>query len=148
MYLDRLYEWADRFDLDFGLWLRRMKHPAKGKTGSVLSDCRTVLQVRIEIDVLPENRLGEFHFGRELVVLNERHMNRPDWEILGTLAHELLHCWEDRWAIRVRRGIEHSASFIERARRHGLIVDRVGRTSYPHGTQFFQLLRIHGIWVP
>ena len=77
--------------------------------------------------------------------MNALHMNRPAGAVLATLAHELIHCWEDHWSGDPGPGNRHSDSFIERAGRHGLAVDRGGRQRVVPGGEFTEVLRKYGI---
>src|SRR5205823_346040 len=135
-----LYLWADRIDLAFGLWLPRTHRPIDGVTTGILGTGRTVPRVGISIRPLPANVLGEYHYGRERIVMNAARLDRLDGAVLATLAHELLHCWEDHWAANPGPGNWHSDAFIDRARRHGLLSDRQGRQRVIPGGQFARLL--------
>ena len=100
------------------------------------------------------NRLGYFRNGcnefglfYELAI-NERHLAKEEgWETLGTLLHELLHCWQYVHATPGRNNY-HNVAYQRKAASVGLLVDSRGYTTYAEESPFKDLLREHGVHVP
>lgn len=122
----------------------------------------STVNIKLQIDKVPvlmierlryylgHYRLGQNGFGlNDEIAINECHVRTsPYWEILGTLAHEILHMWQ------VHNGKPpspnsrnyHNKQYREKAYEFGLIVDQYGHTRYmPGNTLFFNLLRKYGI---
>ena len=142
-----LHDWCFRSEVeDLHLWVERMN-----------------LEFRLEIDGVPAlqiERLGRYfgHYRRgrngfglrdEIAIDDEHVRSDPYWCVLGTLCHELLHCWQDRCGQRrPSKGSRnyHNREFREKAAYLGLVVDQRGNTEYSAGdTPFLNLLRKHGI---
>jgi hypothetical protein len=88
------------------------------------------------------------------IAINEKHVDghAPDFDNLGTLAHELLHSEQQALGTAGKTANcynYHNAAFIERARSFGLIVDHQGRQRYAAPpTPFSELLAKYGIHFP
>lgn len=128
-----LQEWAERFDIEFKL---------------------NVPEIAIRVDVLKRSCFGHFRYGhngfglRGEVAINARYLNScPDWQILGTLLHELLHAWQQAHGT-PGKGNYHNHEFRNRSLMYGLVVDRDGHTRYLEDSAFTALLRCHGVRVP
>jgi hypothetical protein len=94
-------------------------------------------------------RSGENGFGlRGEVAINTRYLQKGEfWDLIGTLAHELIHAWQQAYGRPGRRNY-HNVAFRRRASEIGLIVDDRGHTTYDPNGAFFELLRRHGVVVP
>ena len=112
----------------------------------------------IGIDNLRRNRLGQFRYGinplglRAEILLDRDHVfesmrNDEVWRIFGTILHELLHGWQEKFGRPGRRNY-HNKEFRRRAAELGLIVDERGVTEYDPGSPFFDILEKEGITVP
>ncbi len=137
---ESLHVWAERFALEFKL------------------NCAGVPALRL--DSLRSTCYGHFRLGRNgfgllnEIAINDRHINGDavDFEICGTLLHELLHSEQQSLDLEgktAKNGNYHNAAFIQRARSFGLIVDHWGHQEYsPPPTLFSELLTKYGIEVP
>ncbi len=129
-----LQTWANRFVVEFKL---------------------DIPEVVLCVDVLPSSRYGHFRYGHNgfglkgEIALNARYLtpNVPKWEVLGTLAHELLHAWQQAHGTPGKRNY-HNSEFREKAIELGLVVDRRGVTGYTADSPFKNLLRHFGVVVP
>lgn len=129
-----LLRWANRFDSEFKL---------------------EIPEYALCVDRLHVRRYGHFRYGHNgfglkgEVALNIRYMNgeRPDWEVLGTLLHELLHAWQQAHG-KPGKGNYHNRQFRSRALEFGLIIDERGVTEYANDSPFQTLLRLHGVNIP
>lgn len=93
-------------------------------------------------------RPGHNDFGiRREVAFNDRALERPSWQIIGTLLHELLHAWQHDHGQPGRRNY-HNVQFRTKAEKYGLIVDSRGFTRYAPESPFMELIKKHGIQVP
>lgn len=126
-----LHEWTERFILEFKL---QTPIPAIG------------------IDHLQKNTYGHFRLGRngfglqQEIIINIRYLdNRPFWETLGTMLHELIH--SEQFCQRTDgKKCYHNNAFIRRAAEFGLIVNRKGNHTYkPPPNPFFDLLAKYDI---
>lgn len=107
------------------------------------------------IDRLPAKVFGHFReghngFGLEgEIAINSRYLppQRPTWEVLGTLLHEMLHAWQAVHGKPSNRS-HHNAEFRAKALELGLIIDAKGFTGYSANSPFKELLRRMGIDVP
>lgn len=136
--IDQLLPWADRFDLEFKLAL-----PA----------------VAIAIDrtrvrhCLGHYRPGHNGFGlRCEIVISDSHVQHSLqenawWQVLGTLLHELLHCWQEFHGTAGCRNY-HNRQLRQKAAELGLIIDERGVTEYDPGSPFFEMLARYGVAVP
>ena len=110
-------------------------------------------EVALSVDPLPANRYGHYRQGhngfglRGEIAINTRYLDRPIWEVLGTLLHELLHGWQDSNGKPGKRN-HHNAEFQAKARELGLVIDSRGLTGYSANSPFKDLLGRHGVRVP
>lgn len=126
-----LLEWMVRFNIAFKL---------------------NIPEIALCIDRLRITRYGHFRYGHNgfglkgEIAINERYLSdqRPSWQILGTLLHELLHAWQQEHGT-PGRGNYHNAEFREKALQLGLIIDRRGVTQYAETSPFKDLLAEHGV---
>lgn len=128
-----LQEWAERINVEFKLHIP---------------------QITIRVDVLKRSCFGHFRYGhngfglRGEVAINARYLNnRPGWQVLGTLLHELLHAWQQAHGT-PGKGNYHNYEFRNKALMYGLVIDRDGHTRYLEDSAFTALLRRHGVHVP
>ncbi|MGA2230848.1 MAG: SprT-like domain-containing protein [Tepidisphaeraceae bacterium] len=128
-----LQSWAVRFIVEFNL---------------------DVCEVALRIDALPCSRFGHFRVGHNgfglkgEIALNSRYLsNRPFWQVLGTLLHELLHAWQHAHGNPSRRD-HHNDEFRRKAHECGLNIDKRGVTGYSANSRFKDLLRENGVAVP
>lgn len=129
-----LLRWAERFNFEFKL---------------------EVPEYALRVDRLHVRRYGHFRYGhngfglRGEVALNLLYMSgrRPDWQVLGTLLHELLHAWQQAHG-KPAKGYYHNRQFRAKALEFGLIVDERGVTEYANDSPFQTLLRLHGVEIP
>ncbi len=125
-----LYTWAERFNVEFKL---------------------NVTAPAIAIDRDRTRFLGTYREGRDgygirdRITMNTAYLDRPYWEVLRTLLHELLHQWQAVHG-KTSRTAHHNREFREKARTLGLIVDAKGVTSHEPGP-FTALLDRHGVQV-
>ena len=132
--LAELQTWADRFIVEFKLDIHD------------LSLC---------VERLPSGRNGHFRQGhngfglRGEIAINTRYLpgQRPLWEVLGTLLHELLHAWQETHGTPGKRN-HHNAEFQAKARELGLNIDRRGVTGFAANSPFKELLKTYGVSVP
>lgn len=126
---------------------------------------RMVLEFKLETEEVPALMierlrmcLGHYRIGRngfginDEIGLDERHVRAsPYWEVLGTLAHEILHLWQEHNGKPPGPNSRnyHNKQYREKAQEIGLIVDQYGHTQYaPGDTPFLNLLRKYGLQVP
>jgi hypothetical protein len=130
--LGLLQEWADRFNVEFNL---------------------QVPQVALCVETLPAHIAGHFRYGhngfglRGEIALNSRYLRQPDYDVLGTLLHELIHGWQEAHGKPGRRNY-HNRQYRTKARELGLLVDTRGRQTYAAESAFKDLLLQHEIDVP
>src|SRR5262249_49745415 len=104
-----------------------------------------VPEISLGVDRLRSTCFGHFRRGHNAfglkgeIVLNERHLRRPGWQILGTLLHEMLHGWQQAHGRPGRRN-HHNKEFRAKAESLGLLVDQRGYTSYLPDSPFTRLL--------
>jgi len=107
------------------------------------------------VDRLPANVFGHFRYGHNgfglegEIAINSRYLppDRPLWQVLGTLLHEMVHAWQ---AVHGRPGNRwhHNAEFRAKGRQLGLNIDAKGATGYSADSRFKDLVRRMGIEVP
>jgi hypothetical protein len=90
---------------------------------------------------------NEFGLTREIAINKDYLAWREDWQVLGTLLHELLHAWQDACGNPGMRNY-HNAEFRDKALCYGLIVSSRGVTDYAPQSPFMDLLRKYGVNVP
>ncbi|HVX12743.1 MAG TPA: SprT-like domain-containing protein [Pirellulales bacterium] len=98
--------------------------------------------------------MGHFRYGHNgfglkgEIAINTLYLNkREQWQILGTLLHELLHGWQQVHGTPGKRN-HHNEEFREKAAGLGLLIDRHGVTGYAASSPFKELLRRNGVDVP
>jgi hypothetical protein len=142
----RAEEWARREIIaDFQIWAERF-------IGEFKLD---IVDIALCVDRLPRNWYGYFrpgHNGFGLkgeIAINARYLgeNRPEWQVLGTLLHELLHAWQEIHGTPGKRN-HHNVEFREKARGLGLNVDRRGVTGYAASSLFKDCIRRFGVEAP
>jgi len=129
-----LQSWAERFIAEFKL---------------------DIPEVVIGIDKLPSTSYGQFRMGhnglglRGEITLNVRYLDgkRAQWEVLGTLLHELLHGWQQAHGSSGKRN-HHNREFREKAAQLGLLIDQKGLTGYAACGSFKSMLSRFGVEVP
>lgn len=126
---------------------------------------RMILDFKLQTNTIPalmierlQKRLGHYRRGRnglglnDEIALDEHHVQTsPYWQVLGTLAHELLHLWQ-KYTGRppgLNSRNYHNKQYRQKAEELGLIVDQYGHTQYAPGeTPFLNLLRKYDVQVP
>jgi len=133
---------------DLHVWVQRMNLEFKLQIDDI-----PVLQIERLRRCLGHYRPGRNGFGlRDEIAIHEDHLcASPHWRVLGTLLHELLHCWQEHFG-KKRPGSSsrnyHNREFRDKAANLGLIIDQRGRTQYAPGeTPFLNLLSKYGIEV-
>lgn len=129
-----LQRWADRMILEFKL---EIGTPA------------------LMIEQLHRYRLGHYRHGRngfglrDEIAIDEEHARCSEsWRVLGTLAHEMLHSWQEHHGTPGKWNY-HNKEFRRKAEQIGLIIDERGVTEYtPAPTPFWELLGRHDIAIP
>lgn len=129
-----LHDWADRLNLEF-----KLKVP----------------DIALRVDALSRRCYGHFRYGhngfglRGEIAINARYLtpDRKGWQVLGTLAHEMLHGWQQQHG-KPGKGNYHNLEFREKALQYGLVIDERGVTEYLSDSPFMRLLARHGVDVP
>src|SRR5882762_6494061 len=104
------------------------------------------------IEPLRRRRLGHYCHGRNGFGLADEIAldivfvrGSPYWRVLGTVAHELLHSWQEHHGKPGKRNY-HNRRFREKAKDYGLIIDQYGHTQFlDPPTAFLDLLKEHGV---
>jgi len=126
---------------------------------------RMILDFKLEINNIPalmierlRKRLGHYRRGRnsfglkDEIALDEHHVRSdPYWQVLGTLAHECIHLWQEYNGKPSGPNSRnyHNKEYRQKAGELGLVVDQYGHTQYtPGNTQFLRLLRKYDVQVP
>jgi hypothetical protein len=126
---------------------------------------RMILCFKIQSDAIPallverlRRRQGHYRSGRngfgiiDEIAIDQNHVQSdPYWEVLGTLAHEIIHFWQEHngQPSAPNRRNYHNRQYREKARELGLLVDLCGHTQYVQGeSPFLTLLKTHGVKVP
>jgi hypothetical protein len=129
-----LQEWAERFDEQFKL---------------------NIPEMALRVDALSRSCYGHFRYGhngfglRGEIAINSRYLRgqRQQWEVLGTLLHEMLHAWQQAHG-EPGKGNYHNHEFRNKALMYGLVIDRRGRTRYLDDSPFVRLLKQYRVDVP
>jgi hypothetical protein len=110
--------------------------------------------VALSVDWLSSRRLGHFREGcngfglRGEIALNRKHLaDRPFWNTLGTVLHELLHAWQSTHR-KPGKNNYHNVAYRRRAAELGLIVDSYGHTQYASDSPFLEVLQKYGVEIP
>jgi hypothetical protein len=90
---------------------------------------------------------NEFGLTREIAINRRYLLNREPWGVLGTLLHELLHAWQDKYGKPGKRNY-HNAELRDKALQYGLLIDPKGVTNYEPDSLFMDLLKKYGVQVP
>lgn len=114
-----------------------------------------VSEVSLCIEELPFSRYAHFRYGHNgfglkgEIAFNTRYLQgqREQWQVLGTLLHELLHGWQQAHGT-PGKGNYHNREFRRKAAELGLIVDTKGATGYAAESPFKEILRRHHVEVP
>lgn len=83
---------------------------------------------------------------RNKITINELHLERPQWAILRTLLHEMLHEWQHQFGTPSIM-VCHNKEMREKATEFGLIISDEGFTQHRKGA-FVSLLREFNVEVP
>ena len=88
--------------------------------------------------------IGRNAFGiKDNININRAHLNRPLWDILATLIHEMTHCWQAQYG-QPSNSWFHNKQFQLKMQQFGIICDRKG-AHQGVGDPFVFLLKKHGI---
>jgi hypothetical protein len=104
----------------------------------------------IQISPARRRNLGHYRPGRNgigalyEINLNAQNMERSDFELLATLAHEMVHQWQDVSGKRPRTNW-HNAEFYWKCRSIGIFTERGRGYHVGYGEPFVALLEAHGI---
>ncbi len=124
-----LHEWAIRFNEEFKLDLPT---PA------------------IRLDQITRCRYGQYQPGRNgfglkhETAINVRYTDGPFAEVLSTLLHEQIHCWQSLYG-RPGKNNYHNIAFRNKAGVYGLVIDERGYTLGIERGRLTELLSQHGI---
>lgn len=129
-----LQAWTDRFNREFKL---------------------DIAELVIRIDKLPKRILGQHRRGynglglQNEITISIEHLPSAEWDVLGTLLHELLHVWQDTHG-RTPPGKknEHNAELRAKAAECGLLIDEDGLQGYSPDSPFIRLLESLQVEVP
>ncbi len=113
-----------------------------------------VSELSLSVDWLRGHCLGHFREGhngfglKAEIAINRRHLSwRKPWQVLGTLLHELLHAWQDRFG-KPGKWNYHNVEFRTKAAQYGLLIDSRGVTQYQPNSPFFAVLAKYDFPVP
>jgi len=81
------------------------------------------------------------------ITLNTLTLDRPAAYIVRTLAHEMLHLWQQYHGSPTQKRNWHNDEYIEKAKSCGILIDQQGCTS-GHTELFADLVAKHGIDLP
>jgi hypothetical protein len=129
-----LQTWTERFNFEFKL---------------------EVSTVALAIDRLRCTKYSHFRHGHNgfglkgEIAINTLYLcgQRPAWQVLGTLLHELLHAWQEEHG-KPGKGNYHNKEFRNKALTLGLMIDKRGATGYAAESPFKDLLRRYEVDVP
>ena len=132
--VSEMQTWAERYIVEFKL---------------------DIPEIVLCIEKLPRNRYAQFRNGhnkfglRGEIAFNSLYLDgsRPQWEVLGTLLHDLLHGWQQAHGTPGKRNF-HNSEFREKAAELGLNIDRRGVTAYQAHSRFKELLLRFHVDVP
>jgi len=127
-----LYWWVDVFNIAF---FKDQKVPVPA----------------ISFEKTKINNLGHYVIGRnafgvkENININRAHLNRPRWDILATLLHELTHSWQAMYGTPSNSWF-HNKEFQTKLASFGILVDRKG-CHVGMSDPFVSILKRHGVEV-
>lgn len=110
-------------------------------------------EIAIRVDWLDPQCNGHFRrgfngFGLEAeIAINRHHLNREPYQILGTLFHEMLHAWQEKFG-RPGKGNYHNKQFRAKAESFGLVINTKGQTQFKPDSPFLRLLAANGVNMP
>jgi hypothetical protein len=99
------------------------------------------------VNTLGHYRIGRNDFGvREQINLNRKHINRPMWDILATLLHEMVHSWEYAYLPEGQRTNNwyHKKGFRQKLASFGIETNDKGQ-HVRVGGEFVYLLHRHAV---
>ena len=102
---------------------------------------------KARVNTLGHYRIGRNDFGvREQININRQHLQRPLWEILATLLHELTHSWEYSYLEKEERTCNwfHKKLFRDKLKSFGIECNEKGAHTSIGGDFVYHLSR-HGI---
>ena len=127
-----LYLWTDIFNITFF-----KEHPVPVPTISF---------EKSKVGSLGHYVIGRNGFGvRENININRVHLDRPMWDILATLLHEMVHSWQGTYG-NPSNSWFHNREFRLKMAELGILVNEKG-CHVAVGDQFVSLLREHGVKV-
>jgi hypothetical protein len=132
--VEDLHTWAERLTSEF-----KLKTPLPA-----------LMLDRLSHNICGHFRRGRNGFGlRNEIAINELHVSeKPYWEVIVTLLHELLHSEQENIGSPGRRNY-HNKEYRDRAEALGLIVDRWGHTWVaPKPTPFWEIIEKYGLKAP
>lgn len=112
----------------------------------------------IGIGKLPANAFGAYRIGvnhlglKAEITIGEHHIrdcleHGNEWDIYGTLLHELLHAWQYVHG-KPSKPPYHNCEFRQKSLECGLLVDERGIQQYDPDSPFFALLERESIFFP
>jgi len=125
-----LYWWTDFFNIAF---FREQPVPVPA-----------ISFERTKITNLGHYVVGRNAFGvRENININRAHLNRPLWDILATLLHELTHSWQYIYG-KPSKSWFHNKEFQMKLLSFGILCDKKG-CHIGIGDPFVHLLKLHAV---
>jgi len=113
-------------------------------------------KTHIRIEQIHPRALGTYNFDRNgigvnhEITLNTLHFDRPEWDLVRTIAHECTHFWEDIQGLRAKYRCSnrafHSKHFIEKADALGYPVTKWGQSlGIKKDSPFHLMLQKYGV---
>ena len=125
---------------------------------------RMILYFNVQSEIIPALKVeplrkcrGHYRSGRnsfglvDEIAIDLNHISDPLWQVLGTIAHEILHFWQQHngYPPSPNRRNFHNKQYRQKALDFGLIVDQCGRMQYVPGiSPFLKLLKKYEVEVP
>lgn len=126
----KLLDWIERFNFEFKL--------------KINTPC-------LAIDKKEKRVLGTYRYGfngigtKYEITINSVHLNRPLWDTLDTLLHELLHQWQDLHG-KPGKGGYHNSEYRKKAAYLGITSDAWGHSQgVIKGGRFEELLKANSV---